>query len=262
MNEIRTESRSASAPLGRSFYLLELIVNSDGPVGIADLAERAAIPGPSVHRLVSHLTSERMVRVDPATRGLVPGPRLWELFLKAQAGSWSMGPVRSIMETLVGDVRETCNLGVFDRNAVLYIERVECDWPIRVQLAAGSRVPLHASAIGKLLMAHLPAPARRKLVEGLDKPALTANTLTADDVLQDAFGEIRKSGYALNNSENVDGLIGLAVPVRAQNGRVIAGLSVHAPETRLKLSRTVDLLPRFQRAANEIGEHLNEGAGK
>jgi len=259
MDQIDQEHQLSSAPLARAFLLLELIAGADAPLTVADLAEVSAIPGPSVHRLVAHLTSQKLARVDPVTRGVVPGPRLWGLFTKAQAGTWSGGPTRTIMETLVGEIRETCNLGVFDRNAVLYIERVECDWPIRIQLTAGSRVALHASAIGKLLMAYLPAAGRRKVLDSIAKPSLTANTLTSNDDLNRAFSEIRKSGYALNNSENVDGLIGLAVPVKTKNGRVVAGLSVHAPETRLDLIRATDLLPRVQQAALEIGTHLDVG---
>jgi len=258
MDEIGNEHHVSSAPLTRAFYLLELITDAEGPLSVTDLAELSGIPGPSVHRLVGHLTAQKMARIDPVTRGLVPGPRLWGLFSKAQAGSWTAGPVRTVLEALVEDVRETCNLGVIDRNAVLYIERVECDWPIRIQLAAGSRVALHASAIGKLLMAHLPAAARRKLLAGIAKPALTANTLTTNDDLNRAFAGIRKLGYAVNNSENVDGLVGLAVPVKTRSGRVIAGLSVHAPEARLDLARATGLLTRFQRAAVETGNCLDE----
>jgi len=76
---------------------------------------------------------------------------------------------------------------------------------------------------------------------------------------QNEFTEIRRLGYALNNSENMDGLIGLAVPVRAANGKIIAGLSVHAPSTRLKLEKAVTLLPRFEEAAHAIGRQLEYG---
>jgi DNA-binding IclR family transcriptional regulator len=239
--------------------LLELVTEAETPPSVADLAEVSGIPAPSAHRLVSHLVALGMVRVDPFTHGLVSGPRLWGLFTHAQAGSWAGGPVRAIMQRLVGDIEETCNLGVFDRDAVLYIERVECDWPIRFQLAAGSRIALHASAIGKLLMAHLPAAARRTLLASLPKPALTTNTLTSMAELDRAFAQIRKSGYAVNNSESVDGLIGLAVPVKTRKGRVVAGLSVHAPLPRFDLERAISHLPRFQQAALEIGRFMDGG---
>jgi len=164
------------------------------------------------------------------------------------------------MEQLVGDIRETCNLGVFDRDSVLYIERVECDWRIRIQLGAGSRVPLHASAIGKLLVAHLPTAARSRILDTIPRPALTDNTIIDADKLEIEFAQIRRLGYAINNSESTEGLIGLAVPVRTAKGRIIAGLSVHAPTTRLEIESAVALLPRFEDAAKEIGHQLEYSA--
>ena len=252
--------RAGSMPLARAFRLLEIVVEAESPLAIAELAGRAGIPKPTVHRLVNHLIAEGLLRSDTVHRGLVPGPRFAGLFCKAHAASWAGGAIRALMEALVAEIRETCNLGVLDRDAVLYIERVECDWPIRIQLSAGSRVPLHATAIGKLLMAHLQTTARRQLLTGIPLAAFTANTLTGVDALQRAFTEIRRRGYALNDAENTDGVIGLAVPVKSPDGRVVAGLSVHAPTTRLDLDGARALLPRFQAAAAAMGAQLGEAA--
>jgi DNA-binding IclR family transcriptional regulator len=238
--------------------LLEIVVDADAPLAVAELASRAEIPKPTVHRMVNHLMAEGLLRSDAVTRGLAPGPRFTGLFCKAQAASWAGSPIRLLMDALVAEIRETCNLGVLDRDAVLYIERVECDWPIRVQLAAGSRVPLHATAIGKLLLAHLPAAARRRLLQSIRLNPLTASTLTEVEDLERTFTEIRRNGHALNDAESTEGVIGLAVPVRSPGGRVVAGLSVHAPITRLDLDGARALLPRFRAASDAIGAQLGE----
>jgi len=204
MNRVPATTRAGSTPLARAFRLLEIVVEAGSPLAIAELAGRAEIPKPSVHRLVNHLISEGLLRSDTVHRGLVPGPRFAGLFCKAHAASWSGGPIRALMDTLVAEIRETCNLGVLDRDAVLYIERVECDWPIRIQLRAGSRVPLHATAIGKLLLAQLHTSARRQLLASIPRTAFTANTLTDADDLERACTEIRRCGYALNDGENSD----------------------------------------------------------
>lgn len=249
---------AGSAPLARALAVLEAVLDAATPVGIAELAERTGIPKPSMHRLVANLIAEGLLRTEPFSNAVAPGARVTALLCRAQAASWPGGPVRAVMDELVGAVRETCNLGVLDRDAVLYVERVECDWPIRVQLGAGSRVPLHASAIGKLLWAYLPARARRRLLDSLPRPALTANTLTDAEALERQFKDIRRQGYALNDAENTDGLIGLAVPVRLGGGagKVIAGLSVHAPAARLELAQALGLLPRSQAAAERLGHML------
>ena len=267
-----SDARSGgSAPLARAFLLLETVLEAAAPISIAELAKRADIPKPTVHRLVSNLIAEGMLRTDPVSHALAPGARVMGLLCRAQSASWPGGPVRAVIEQLVGDVRESCNLGVLDGDAVLYVERVECDWPIRVQFGAGSRVPLHASAIGKLLLAHMPARGRRRLLDTVPRPVFTANTLTDVAELEAQFKDIRRQGYALNLAENTDGLIGLAVPVRLhQDGKhhgkrsaspVIAGLSVHAPIARLDISGALALLARFEEAAEQLGRLLSPGDG-
>lgn len=248
-----------SAPLARAMHVLETVIDAGMPLCIAELAERTAIPKPTLHRLVNNLIAEGLLRTEVPGNALVPGMRVTSLLCRMQAGSWAGGPLRAIMTALVGEIRETCNFGVIDRDAVLYVERVECDWPIRVQLGQGSRVPLHASAIGKLLWAHLPARARRQLMASVQRPALTGATLTDADALETEFRDIRRQGYALNRAENTDGLIGLALPVRlggADSAKVVAGLSVHAPLARLDIDGALRLLPRFQAAAIEVGRAL------
>jgi len=261
MNTAPPDSSSPSAPLARAFHILDAVTQAQGPISVAELAKQTAIPKPTAHRLIRHLIAEGLLRSDPVNGGLVPGQRIWTMFSNLQAGSWQSGPLHALMEQLVSEIGETCNLGVFDHDTVLYIERVECDWPIRIQLGAGSRVPLHASAIGKMLLAHLPAAARRKFLNTVPRPSLTANTITDPRQLESEFSRIRRLGYALNNSENMDGLIGLAVPVRSSKGRVVAGLSVHAPSTRLDLGNAVAMLPRFEATAKEIAAQLELGSG-
>ncbi|MEK9722552.1 MAG: IclR family transcriptional regulator [Rhodospirillaceae bacterium] len=248
----------ASAPMARAIAVLEAVAEADMPLAVAEIAARTGIPKPTAHRLVNHLLAEGLLRPDPLRRGLAPGPRLFNMFCKVQAGTWATGAVRALLEELVGEVRETCNLGVLDRNAVLYVERIECDWPIRVQLGPGSRVPLHATAIGKLLLAHMPANARRRLLRVLPLPALTPATLTDAARLEATCDAIACQGYAENNAENMDGIVGLAVPVRDAAGRVIAGLSVHAPGARTSVADACARLALFQRTAQRLAAALTE----
>jgi len=246
--------------MARAFQVLETVIDAGMPISVAELAERTQIPKPTMHRLVSNLVAEGLLRMGAPSNSLVPGLRFTSLLVRVQAGSWPDGPVRAVIRTLVDDIRETCNFGVIDRDAALYLDRVECDWPIRVRYGPGSRVPLHATAIGKVLWAHLPARARRRLLDTLPRPVMTANTITDSDALEEEFKEIRRRGYAINHSESTDGLIGLAVPVRlggTDDGKVIAGVSVHAPESRLDIPGAINHLDRFFIAARDLGRLLD-----
>ncbi len=171
---------------------------------------------------------------------------------EALAAGARTAPVRAVLTRLVAQIGETCNLGVLNRDQVVYVERVESDWPLRLQYGVGSRVPLHATAIGKLLWAYMAARERRRLLKLLPLPRLTENTITDRHALERELGEIRRQGYAANDQENVHGLIGLAVPMRDSRGRVVAGLAIHAAEARLPLERAVDKVRVLQAGARDL----------
>ena len=82
------------------------------------------------------------------------------------------------MTELVETIGETCNIGILDNNDVLYLERVECAWPLRMQLQPGSRVPPHCTGIGKMLLASLESRARKRLVSNLPLKRYTEKTIT------------------------------------------------------------------------------------
>ena len=113
-------------------------------------------------------------------------------------------------------------------------------------------------------MAYLPAQARQPLLDTAPRPVLTAQTITDAGALEQQFKEIRRQGNVLNRSENLDGLVGLAVPVYLSSdsaGRVIAGLSLHAPNPRLDIYGALALLPAIKAAASEVGNYMYSGAG-
>lgn len=161
-----------------------------------------------------------------------------------------------MLDALVAELGETCNIGVLDGGEVLYVDRVECHWPLRVQLRPGSRVPVHCTAIGKLLLAHLGAAQRRQLLATLPLTPFTPNTLVTVPELDRALERIRHDGVSINREEDSLGLNAMAVPVRGSDGKVLAGLAVHAPTARLPLERMLECRTRLEDAAARIGKLL------
>ena len=161
-------------------------------------------------------------------------------------------PMQAILEDLVGEVGETCNVGVLDRDRVVYIARVECDWPLRLQVGVGSRVPIHATAIGKLLLAHLPSRTRRRIIEARPLEQFTDKTLINAEGLESQLATIRRQGYAANDEENMVGMMGFAVPINDPQGRVAAGVALHAPKARMTVAAAEAHLAAFQRAAGRL----------
>lgn len=238
--------------LGKGFTVLSAILNAPHPPSLHDLAEATDLPRPTVFRVVRQLEDTMLITRSPDGDKYLVGPNLMALAADTMTSFVHAAPVRSILNSLVSEVGETCNVGVLDRDGVLYIDRVECAWPLRLQIGIGSRAPLHASAIGKLLMAHLPSRTRKRILTNGPLQRFTENTLTNAKSLEIQFKQIRRLGYACNDQENTAGLVGMAVPIYDTKGRVVAGLSVHAPAARMSVQAAIQKLDIFRDAARRI----------
>jgi DNA-binding IclR family transcriptional regulator len=141
---------------------------------------------------------------------------------------------------------------------VIYLDRVEARWPLRLHLEPGSRVPLHCTASGKLFLAHLPAARRRGVLAALELSAFTPHTITDRAVLERELAAIAQTGHSMDREEFLLGLIAVAVPVKDSSGATLAALACHAPSARLSLERALGFLPILERAAHRLAETLPE----
>jgi DNA-binding IclR family transcriptional regulator len=140
----------------------------------------------------------------------------------------------------------------------VYLDRVEAAWPLRMTLSSGSRVPLHCTASGKLLLATLPKPARQRLIGHLALQRYTDTTITEPRRLADELARIRAQKYATDNEEFHAGLVCVAVPVADARKRVCAAVAVHAPASRMPLVKALDHLPSLRRAAAALAESIQK----
>lgn len=255
------EGRSHGSALAKSMAVLELVVESRRPMGLVELTERLGLPKPTVHRIARQLENEGLLQREPERDRYGVGPRLGTLAVNAIRAAVETGAVHAILETLVARIGETCNIGILDRTQVVYVDRVECDWPLRLQLQPNSRLPAHCTANGKLLLASLEERSRRRLIAGLNLERFTPNTITDPARLEKACREIREQDFAANDQEFHLGLIGLAVPIRDALGHVIAGLALHSPLQRLDLEGARRHLPALREAAARMGDALTGGDG-
>jgi IclR family acetate operon transcriptional repressor len=250
------QNKESGSALQKATLVLDVLLDSQRPESLADISARLDLPRQTVHRVVRQLEELDLVRRDFARDHYFVGARMIQLSVNALRAAARLAPVHAVLNQLVEDIGETCNVGVLERDEVVYIDRVECDWPLRLQLSAGSRVPVHATAIGKLLVAHLPSRTRKHILETVTLQGFTENTLVTPDALEEEFKRIRRDGYATNNEENLAGLIALAVPIYDGEGRVIAGLAVHAPVARMDLEQAAEQLPLLRSVAAKLQREI------
>jgi len=233
----------------RAVSVLEAVVAAERPAGLAELAPRVRLPKPTLYRMLAMLETAGLVIREPGARRYAPGPRLAVLGRNVMLNGSLRAARRAILARLVDEIGETCNFTMLDGAEVIYVDRVEAAWPLRMTLTSGSHVPLHCTASGKLLLALLPKASRERLIAQLGLTRYTENTLTDTNLLAAELGRIRANRYATDNEEFHAGLVCVAVPVADGKNRACAALAVHAPVSRMPLERALGHLPTLRRAA-------------
>jgi DNA-binding IclR family transcriptional regulator len=242
--------------LGKAVLVLETVIDRPGPVSFGALAMWHGLPKQTVHRIVHQLVNEGLLYKSKSGEGYTVASRLSRLGRRILERAIDEAPVRAILTGLVETIGATCNIGILDNNDVLYLERVECAWPLRMQLQPGSRVPPHCTGIGKMLLASLESRTRKRLVSKLPLKRYTEKTITDRGDLLAELKRIRHQDFALNNQENTTGMMGLAVPIRDREARVVAGLAVHTPVARLTTDAALKQVETLHAAALQIGVAL------
>ncbi len=240
----------------RALLLLETIAKAEEPPTLNELMATIGLPKATTHRFVALL--ERLGFVQRATDGrhYEVGHRLLALSLEGMRRSFDLAPRRVILSALVKETGETCNITMLDGERLIYLDRVESDWPLQFRLTVGSRVPLHCTASGKLFLSLAPSSLRKALFRTQPFQRYTARTLTSTEQLEAELTRIRQTGVGTDNEEFMEGMAATAVPIRDSRGRICATVAVHGPITRLPLTRALALVPALKKAAKALEQTL------
>jgi DNA-binding IclR family transcriptional regulator len=238
----------------RTLRVLEGLAESGGAAALTDLARKLEMPQATVFRLCQKLEAEGFLTRDGGTRRYAMGSRLMRLCLGVVRNGGALNRRHAILAEVVEEIGETCNLTALAGGEVLYLDRVETRWPLRLTLEPGSRVPLHCTASGKLLLASLPKAEQQETLRSLDLTANTPNTLVDRTALKRDLQAIARRGYSTDNEEFLTGLIAVAAPIADRAGRTFAAIACHAPVARLSMEQAVALVPTLNAAAVRLAE--------
>ena len=240
----------------KALKVLGQVARAGRPQSLADLSATLQMPKASLHRLCGQLLALRYLARDLAGRGFVLGPSMRALVFDALNNGQEAGHRHQVLQTLVRDVGETCNVTTVDGLQVLYVDRIEAQWPLRLTLEVGTHVPLHCTASGKLLLALMPQVERDRLLSSLTYDPMTVHTHRDAASLRAECAQIAQQGHACDREEFILGLIAVAVPVVDREGRARAAIAMHAPVARMSIARALACLPRLKQAAQALGEQF------
>ena len=250
---------NGDTPTLRLFSLLEVIASKDQMTSLQGLTDETGVPKPTLHRMLAQLESAGLLQRSGDGRQYGSGARLRRLAENLLFNGIHHGAQHAVLRRLVDEVGESCNLTALSGSEVIYLDRVETAAPLRFYLHPGSRVPVHCSASGKVLLSQMTPAQRKRLLAHAPLEAYTAKTITDFARLEKEIRLVKRQGYALDDEEFLPGLLCVAVLVPSPNGRSNLCVAVQAPSMRLPLDNALQLLEPLQRAAAALGK-IESGA--
>jgi len=243
-------STPGASVVSRTLALLYAFDEQHRRLTLTELARRADLPVPTAHRLAGELVAGGAL-VRRVSGEYVVGRRLWDLGLLAPVQTG----LRQVASPFLNDIHAatlaTVHFENRDRTEVLYLGRLSGRASVPVVSRVGSRLPMHATGVGKVLLAHAPDDVREQVLAGL--PRLTPYTITQPDRLRRQLDKVRRDGCATTMEEMTLGACSIAVPVYGRGDAVVASIGIVVPTLRRDRNR---YLAALQVAAQGISRSL------
>lgn len=238
----------------KSFHLLECFSRDHQELSVTELSRMTGLHKSNVSRLMATLESGRLVECDPETGRYRLGLRLLSFAGVILERFDIRQTARRLMRELAQSTRETVNLSILDGFEAVHIEAVMAPQIIAHLGQVGNRLPLNCTASGRILLSYLePAEVESYLVQHLQP--LTPLSPVDPDLLRAILDQERRQGFSVATDQFIEGVAGLAVPVRNHEGKVIASLSVTGPTDRFKGKDEV-FVRLLRSAARKLSEDL------
>jgi len=238
--------------LTRALTLLARLSETPSGLSLTDLSYQLGMPTATVHRLLS--TFEEFDFVEQDTE-----QGLWFVGLKAfTVGNAFLhrrdivASARPHMQALVEQCGETVNLGVIDAGEAVFISQVESREMMRMIVRLGSRSPIHASGVGKALLANMPEQQLARILQQRGLARYTERSIDNAAQLRAELQRIRQLGYALDDEEHAIGLRCVASAIFDENGQALAAISLSGPKARVTDARLDELGIAVRHSADEI----------
>ncbi len=254
MAEDDTSENAGQIPTNlRLLMLLEAVAQAGVPVTPSTVNDKLGLPKPTIHRLFATAEAEGFLQRDIDGRSYSPGRRMRQLAINTLSSERVRTVRLSVLNALARKVGETCNIAIPERDGMYYLDRVETQWPLRIQMPIGTEVPFHCTASGKMYLSTLRSDHLDRFLRNYVLVKKTDRTITTPQDLHDELGRCRKQGYATDDEEFMSGMTAIAVPILDERGRLMSTLSIHAPLQRLTITHLVGFLDDLKLAAVELG---------
>ncbi|WP_231897545.1 IclR family transcriptional regulator [Vibrio rumoiensis] len=256
-----TVSKEKGSTIERVLRVMSYLSCHEGEFTTNELADKMDLPKLAMGKLVHQLKALGILN-ENLNRKIIAGPEFHQLSLEVIRNSVFSSQRINILEKLASEIGETCGISVPNGIDMLYLERVQTNWPLQVSLPVGSYVPMTATASGKLHLANLSQEVRQVILDNIALDVFTEHTIVDKLELEKELSIIAQLGYGRDNNEFIDGMAAVSVPI-SSSGLLFGYLFCHSPVIRHSLSDLEVFIPKMQEAADDImSVMLNEEQSK
>ena len=234
--------------------LEEIIVDPDNFTA-KKISHKLKIPLATIYRHIETLCEEKYL-VASNSKKYLPGPKIRNLILKSLPYEPNFTLRRSYLRKLTNDIEETVSLSIPIGTKLVYFDRIEFHWPMQLNLEAGDHLPLHASASGKLYLSSIEEEKVIQIFKNIKTPKTAKNTITDIAHFKKELRKIKNQGYAFDDEEWFDGMVGVSVPIFNSKNELCFCLSTHTAKSRKDINDLKKILSIMLSSANSLKKVL------
>ncbi|KVK54238.1 hypothetical protein L901_17875 [Agrobacterium sp. D14] len=253
------ETVKGAALIDKAFQLIDIVGAAPGHVSIPQLARETGWARPTLYRILSAITANGYLRLDPVAQGYTLGYRFLELAQNVWSGPDLAAIASGELRRLRDMTGETAYLAVPHDGAMMALGKFEGTHPVRSAARLGIRKPLHCTSQGKAILAFLPEAEMERLVGDQELERFTANTIIQPAHLKLHLAIVRHRGYAIEDEEIIAGNRCVGAAILDHAGKPVAAISVAGPVWRLTSERVEQLGPEIALVARNISAQMRGG---
>ena len=227
--------------LAKSLTVLETLASSSSPLSAAQLSRELKLTRPTIYRILGTLARLEYVTRDAGGPFYRPSFKLLDLGHQILERTDLLTAARPILRDLAAQFTETVHLAVEEGGRMVYLDKVEGSGPFCTNSRTGRRVPMHCTALGKAVLAYLPAESTRRILARHGLPMRTPRTIVAAADMERELMRVRRQGYAMDDVEFEDGVRCVGVPILDHRGLPVAAISVSAPVSRMPRTKAREI---------------------
>ncbi|MFE6888412.1 IclR family transcriptional regulator [Streptomyces sp. NPDC057694] len=247
------EASKPANSVAKALHVLHAVARADGPHRLGDIAERSGVPKATAHRVLATLVEEGYVAADGEGRY---GCGVQLRSLAAQVLSDDAVGIDAVLRALQQRLGQAVHLAVLSGDHATYTHKVDPGHAYRIATDVGTPLPLHATAAGKALLAHLPGREAADILDRTGLPARTPRTHTDRAALVEELAAIRAAGYAVDYEEADDSICSLAAPVLDADGTAVGAVSVSSLTFLVTEVQLAEFAPAVRQAAQDVSRRL------